>query len=76
MEVNLCQENQKDDDDLMLGSSLHSYLLQEDDSLAGTAQQAQFYVHVHEFLFKLVGIAVKRLQFEDTVLNDLVWLDS
>ena len=74
-EVNLCRENQKDDNDLMLGSALHSYLLQEDDSLEGTSVLAEFYVHVREFLSKLIESALKRLPFEDTVLNDLVWLD-
>ena len=43
--------------------------------MAGTAELAQFYVHVREILSKLVGSAVKCLPFEDTVFNDLVWLD-
>ena len=74
-EIDLCLENQKDDDDLLLGSVLRSYLLELDDDVAGTSELVQFYVRVRDFLSTLVQSAIKRLPFEDTVLNDLEWLD-
>lgn len=73
--VDLCQENQKADEDLMFGSALHAYLQGVSDELAGTSELIQFYVHVREFLTKLVESTVHRLPFGDAVLNDIIWLD-
>ena len=74
-DVNISPENQKNDDDLVLGSALHSYLTEVDDDLAGTSELAQFYSNVRDFLSKLVTSAIKRLPLEDPILNDLIWLD-
>ena len=74
-DVNLSRENQKDDDDLVLGSALRIYFTEVDDDLAGTSEPVHFYANVREFLSKLVSSAFKRLPFDDTILNDLVWLD-
>ena len=52
-EVNICQENQNDDNDLLLGSGFRSYFIDVDDDLAGTSELAQFYVHIREYLFSL-----------------------
>ena len=75
LDVDLCRENQKADQDLMLGVSLHRYLTEMNDELKGTQELTDFIKNVREFLVKLVHSAVKRLPIRDTVLNDLVWLD-
>ena len=41
-DVNLSQENRKDNDDLVLGSTLRSYLTEVEDDLEGTSELAQF----------------------------------
>ena len=74
-EVDLCRKNQKADQDLMLGASLPRHFTELSDELEGTQDLTNFYNNVREFLAKLVHSAVKRLSMEDTVLNDLVWLD-
>ena len=75
LDVDPCRENQKADQDLMLGVSLHRYLTEMNDELEGTQELTHFFKNVREFLVKLVHSAVKRLPIRDTVLNDLVWLD-
>ena len=63
-EVDPCRKTQKPDQDLMLAVSLE-----------GTQDLTNFYNNVGAFLAKLVHSAVKRLPLENTVLNDLAWLD-
>ena len=75
LDVDPCRKNQKADQDLMSGASLHSYLSEMSDELEATQDLTDFYNNVREFLAKLVHSAVKRLPMKDTVLNDLVWLD-
>ena len=74
MLIHVYRKNQKADQNLILGASLHRYLTERSDELEGT-QDTGFNNVVREFLGKLVHSAVKRLPMKDTVLNDLVWLD-
>ena len=74
-DINLSRENQKDNVDLVLASALQLYFTVVEDDLAGTSELVQFYVNVRKFLSKLVTSAFKRLPFENSVLNDIVWLD-
>ena len=74
-DINLSRENQKDNEDLVLSSALRLYFTEVEDDLAGTSELVQFYVNVRNFLSKLVTSAFKRLPFENSDLNDLVWLD-
>ena len=75
LDVDPSRENQKADEDLMLGASLHRYLTEKNDDLEGTRELTVFYDNIREFLAKLVHSATKRLPMEDSVLTDLVWLD-
>ena len=75
LDVDPSRENQKADEDLMLGASLHRYLTEKKDDLEGTRELPVFYDNIREFLAKLVHSAMKRLPMEDAVLTNLVWLD-
>ena len=59
LDVDPCRKNQKADQDLMLGASLHSYLTELSDELEGTQDLIDFYNNVREFLAKLVDSTVK-----------------
>lgn len=74
-DVDLSIANQKSDEELMLGTMTHVYLVEIEDDVLGTSQLTDFYSHVCQFLTGLVQSGVKRLPLQDQVLNDLTWLD-
>ena len=73
--VSMHRSNQKEDDDLILGTPLRKYLREMEDELLGTQELSNFFLHIRDFLAKLVQSAVKRLPLHDEVLQDMVWLD-
>ena len=74
-DVDISSCNQRQDDDLMLGTSLREFLRESEDELLGTTDLANFYVHVRAFLSKLVASSLKRLPFDDVVIRDISCLD-
>ena len=53
-QVDPCCNNQKTDEDLMLGTPLSRYMVERQDDLEGTQDQKDFYSNVREFLVHLV----------------------
>ena len=49
-DVNPCRENQKSDEDLMLGASSHRFLTEMSEVLEGTQDLTNLYDNVREFL--------------------------
>ena len=74
-DVDISIANQRQDDDLMIGTSLRAYLRELEDELLGTTELANFYKDVRAFLSKLVTSTLKRLPFDDPVINDIACLD-
>ena len=75
-DVDISIANQRQDDDLTIGTSLREYLRESEDELLGTTDLAKFYhEHVHAVLSKLVTSMIKWLPFDDTVINDIACLD-
>ena len=70
--VDISIANQREDDDLTIGTSLREYLRESEDKLLGTTDLENFYKHVRAFLSKLVTSTIKRLPFDDTVINDII----
>jgi len=68
-------KNQRQDDDLMLGTPLREHLREFEDELLGTVDLANFYLHVCAFLSRLVTSALKHLPFDDQVIRDVACLD-
>ena len=75
MIVDISIVNQRQDDDLTIGTSLRAYLRESEDDVLGTTDLANFYQHVRAFLSKLVTSTLKRLPFDDIVINDIACLD-
>ena len=75
IDVEISRENQRNNDDLTLGTSLRAYLRDAEDVLLGTSHLENFYTHVRAFLSKLVASTLKRLPFDDVVISDITCLD-
>ena len=73
-DVDFSIANQRQDDDLMIETSLTAYLRESEDELLGTTDLANFYQHVRASLSKPITSALKRLLFDDTVINDIACL--
>ena len=73
--VDISIANQRQDDDLMIGTSLRAYLRELEDELLGTTEFANFYQDVCAFLSKLITSTLKQLPFDDPVFNDVACLD-
>lgn len=74
-DVDITIANQRQDDDLTIGTSLRAYLRECEDELLGTTHLTDFYKYVRAFLSKLVTSTLKRLPFDDVVINDIACLD-
>ena len=72
-DVDISIANQRQDEDLTIGTSLRAYLRESEDELLGTAELGIFYQHVRAFLSKLVASTLKRLPFDDPVINDIAF---
>ena len=70
-DVDISIANQRQDDDLTIGTSLRAYLGESEDDVLGTTDLANFYQHVRAFLSKLITSTLKRLPFDDVVINDI-----
>ena len=70
-DVDISIANQRQDDDLMIGTSLREYLRESEDKLLGTTDLANFYKHVRAILSTST---IKKLPFDDTVINDIAYL--
>ena len=81
-DVDISIANQRQDNDLMIGTSAREYLRESEDKLLGMTDLANFYQHVRAFLSKLVTSTLKRLPFDDPVINSIAclspeqWLNS
>ena len=73
--VDISIASQRQDDDLSIGTSLREYLRESEDELLGTTDLTNFYQHVRACLSKLVTSTIKRLPFDDVVINDIACLD-
>ena len=72
-DVDISIVNQRQDDDLTIGTSLRGYLRESEDELLGTTDLAN-YQHVRAFLSKLVTSMIKQLPFDDTIINPVLIL--
>lgn len=74
-DADIDNESQRQEDDLMLGTALREHLREFEDELLGTADLANFYLHVRAFLSMLVKSSLKQLPFDDLVIRDVACLD-
>ena len=74
-DVDISNGNQRQDDDLMIGTYLRVYLGESKDELLGTAALKNFYLDIRAFFSKMVTSTRKRLPFDDVVLSDIACLD-
>ena len=73
--VDISIASQRQDDDLSIGTSLREYLRESEDELLGTTDLTNFYQNVRACLSKLVTSTIKRLPFDDVLINDIACLE-